>query len=455
MGYFFRFTGRVGRREYVRAGVALACVKYLGDLTLIWFGAHQLWLPQDYLTSAPFGLTRRLDDPSPWLLVALAAWTLPFVWIGISMTARRAIDAGRSAWFAPLFLVPYVNYVLMAVMCLAPTASATAPPLRKPIDLAPSSLGEAVISMFAGTVVGLGMIFVALSIMPLLGVALFFGTPFVMGALTGFLYNRRQQATALQTGGVVLLMFLGVAAVTLAVGWDGALCIVMALPIALVAGWLGALMGRGIARGPGGTVPPAVATMLVLPLWLAVEPPPARHQSMHEVQTSVEIAAPPDAVWPHVIAFAPIPEPDDLIFRLGVAYPQRADLAGTGVGAIRYCRFSTGAFVEPITRWEPGRRLSFDVTESPAPMRELSPYPGIHPPHLDGILRSRRGEFRLVALSNGRTRLEGSTWYEVAMAPEGYWQAISDALIHRIHARVLDHIKQEAEGASRSIGGRE
>jgi hypothetical protein len=107
--------------------------------------------------------------------------------------------------------------------------------------------------------------------------------------------------------------------------------------------------------------------------------------------------------------------------------------------------FSTGAFVEPITRWEPGRRLSFDVVESPAPMRELSPYRDLSPPHLHGYLRSRRGEFRFVDLGGGRTRLEGSTWYEIEMAPEGYWQIFSDALIHRIHLRVLQHIKAEVE----------
>ena len=43
------------------------------------------------------------------------------------------------------------------------------------------------------------------------------------------------------------------------------------------------------------------------------------------------------------------------------------------------------------------------------------------------------------------------------MAPEAYWQVISDALIHRIHARVLDHIKNEVERerSPRPIGGRE
>jgi len=62
-----------------------------------------------------------------------------------------------------------------------------------------------------------------------------------------------------------------------------------------------------------------------------------------------------------------------------------------------------------------------------------------------------------VPLATGGTRLEGSTWYEVTMAPEAYWQVISDALIHRIHARVLDHIKNEVERerTPRPIGGRE
>ena len=118
------------------------------------------------------------------------------------------------------------------------------------------------------------------------------------------------------------------------------------------------------------------------------------------------------------------------------------------MGAVRYCVFSTGAFVEPITIWEPRRRLAFEVIESPAPMHELSPYDDIHPPHLDNYLRSRRGEFRLTPLPGGRTRLEGHTWYELDMAPAIYWQPIADAVIHRIHLRVLEHIKRESERLS-------
>ena len=149
-----------------------------------------------------------------------------------------------------------------------------------------------------------------------------------------------------------------------------------------------------------------------------------------------------------MIVFEPIPKPTDLVFRMGIAYPEYAHIEGAGTNAVRHCVFSTGPFIEPITDWEPGKRLGFDVTSEPEPLRELSLYANLSPPHLHGYLRSRRGEFRLVGLPGGRTRLEGSTWYEIEMAPQSYWQIWSDFLIHRIHGRVLEHIKSEVETGS-------
>jgi hypothetical protein len=163
------------------------------------------------------------------------------------------------------------------------------------------------------------------------------------------------------------------------------------------------------------------------------------------VLSAIDIAAPPETVWANVIGFADLPAPDSWIFRTGIAYPIRARLDGAGVGAVRHCEFSTGAFVEPITAWEPGRRLAFDVASQPQPLHEWSFYAALHPRHLDTMLRSRRGEFRLIRLENGRTRLEGRTWYELDAAPMLYWRSWSDAIIRRIHMRVLTHIARLSE----------
>ena len=63
----------------------------------------------------------------------------------------------------------------------------------------------------------------------------------------------------------------------------------------------------------------------------------------------------------------------------------------------------------------------------------------------DQSLASQRGEFRLIPLPNGSTRLEGRTWYTFDMHPQAYWSLWSDLAIHAIHRRVLNHIKQLAE----------
>jgi hypothetical protein len=78
-------------------------------------------------------------------------------------------------------------------------------------------------------------------------------------------------------------------------------------------------------------------------------------------------------------------------------------------------------------------------------MQEWTPYDQVHPPHLDGFLESVSGQFRLVELPAGGTRLEGTTWYRHSLWPAAYWQLWSDELIHRIHMRVLKHIKRESE----------
>ena len=74
---------------------------------------------------------------------------------------------------------------------------------------------------------------------------------------------------------------------------------------------------------------------------------------MRTVTTSVATRAPAERVWHVVVAFPPIANSPDGIFKLGFAYPLSAQISGSGVGAIRHCTFSTGSFVEPITEWDP------------------------------------------------------------------------------------------------------
>lgn len=446
-GYWWTFARPVRPRDYLRHGLALTAVKYAGDVTLVYLGADRIWTPLDYLRSVPFLLATRLDGAPSWLLPAMALWTLPFLWAGVTLTLRRALDAGWSAWTTLAFFIPVLSYVTMAALCLAPSKPVSVLAVERPRAYE-RRLPSALLAILAGVLFGLGMVALTVGWLQQYGVALFFGSPFAIGALTAFLFNRRYPASRQESAQVALMTLLVTAGSLFLLGNEGVICILMALPLTLVVGLMGAAVGRAAALRGDPRLPTSAVALALVPLGAALEPSGSTGRVLHEVRSSVVIAAPAERVWAHVIAFRPLAEPEELVFRLGIAYPRYATIEGRGVGAVRRCVFSTGTFVEPITAWEPGLRLAFDVTSAPPPLRELTPYASVAPPHLDGYLRSRRGEFRLVPLGDGRTRLEGSTWYELRLGPEPYWQVYGDWLIHTIHQRVLQHIRAEAEAAA-------
>ena len=118
------------------------------------------------------------------------------------------------------------------------------------------------------------------------------------------------------------------------------------------------------------------------------------------------------------------------------------------MGAVRYCEFSTGAFVEPITVWNEPHELRFTVTETPPALTEFNPLGTVIAPHLDGYFESLGGQFLLTEVAPSVTEIQATTWYTHKVAPVWYWELLSDPILHLIHKRVLTHIKAEAEKVS-------
>lgn len=283
----------------------------------------------------------------------------------------------------------------------------------------------------------------------LYGYGLFIVTPLVCGAVSALIYNRKGNKQKKEA----ISVSLAAGCITLSgfflMGFEGLICLVMALPVVLPLFLAGGLVGYAISRAIGRKfVSDAITLLLVafVPFLMGFQTGNGNSgERERKVITSVVISGSLEEVWKEVIEFSPIPEPKEFLFRMGIAYPTHAEIDGAGVGAVRYCKFSTGSFVEPITHLEINRRLAFDVIEQPTPMTEVSPYVGIHPPHLDWAVRSHKGEFLLNDLGDGKVELVGSTWYHTAMEPELYWGWVSDKMIHLIHQRVLNHIRETIE----------
>jgi uncharacterized membrane protein YhaH (DUF805 family) len=466
---------RIGPRQYLFAGIWLFAIKFALDRFIATIAFARPWSLYNYLfphetAMLPFLPAKDRPFYGTMLLVAL-----PFIAIGTALTWRRLRDADLPTWLVVTFFIPFVNLLFFTVLGFLPTVRRDDRPSDAPHPVTAAAavtldyghdelkrsgrmfsklfpenaLASACVAALVPLPFAAGLTLLAATIFRDYGWGIFVGLPFCIGLLAAVLHGYRAPRTAGQciAVGCASLLICGVALIAFAI--EGLGCLILLLPLAFPIAVLGSAVGYTIqARpDPDGAIRNTLwSVSIALPLLIGAESLPTRNTSTFAVTTSVVVDAPISRVWHNVVSFSEIPPPSHWVFRAGIAYPVRARIDRMGVGAIRRCEFSTGPFVEPITAWEEPTRLAFSVTSNPPPMREWSPF-NIHPPHLENFLVSHAGQFRLTSLPDGRTHLEGTTWYEHRLFPEAYWKLWSDFIIHRIHQRVLEHVKHLSESA--------
>ncbi len=437
---------RLRRLPFLAWGLALFSVKLPLD-ALLFRIFHQPYSPLIYLDSARSPLLHPGDQKDLWL--AMWGLALPFIAAGVFLTLARLRDAHLPTWMVVFFFVPLGNLLFFAMLPLVPSRAPSGAPALAPSnrDLAPVGRGTALlVSSVTGAFLLIGTLAISVGMLKAYGAGLFVGAPFVMGyGVVALLFHLDPDA---KLGRGVLAAALAAVLSLLPLvlmATEGLVCILMALPLMLILVLLGAFLAWVFIPRPRWRLSGTASAFVLLPLLMLRDALLPEKPLLRCVRSEVIVDAQPATVWKRVIAFPELPPPTELIFRAGVACPLRASISGTGAGAVRRCEFSTGTFVEPIKVWDPEHELSFEVASQPDALREWTLWAGPRPPHLDGYLQSRRGQFLLEALPDGRTRLTGRTWYELRMGPEPYWALWADPLIHTIHFRVLKHVKRLAE----------
>lgn len=439
----FGMKDRVSRKQYMIWGASLMILKYLGELGLYFYVKAEILTPLNFFSPLLANRYPGFGELPDFFGPAVVLWSIPFIWIGAGMSIRRAADAGLTPWTGILFFLPVVNYAMMLALSVVPSKAGETWQAKKDYVQPKSLLSPIMLSLILA-LVGALISWYNTNFLKTYSSSLFLWSPLVLGSVQGFLLNNNQTRDFEKTLGYVFLTIVSIHLFLLIFALEGLICLIMSLPISLCLGFIGAVFGTAIAKnGKPNSLSPTML-VLVLPLMPLIE---SRTIDTHRdvVLSTIEINVTPEKVWPNVVKFSDLPPNDDWLFKLGVAHPLRARIEGQGVGAIRHCEFSTGAFVEPITVWNEPSHLAFNVQYQPQPMKEVSIYDHVDAPHLDGYFRSVKGEFRLVPTEGGGTRLEGRTWYEIDMHPGWYWQIYGRWFIHKIHLRVLDHIKNLSE----------
>lgn len=261
------------------------------------------------------------------------------------------------------------------------------------------------------------------------------GLPFLMGLVGAWVWSplKLRIGTTLLYSLYTTLIGLAGAAI---VFHEGVICLLMASPLILIFLAAGALVGRAVF-GRNSNDRMKVSVLPLLGVILAAEPG-FRESNLAVMTDEITIAARPEQVWPHVLAFSEIPEPPRYwLFRIGLPYPTATTNGGNFVGADRACEFSGGVvFEEKVAVIEPNRRLAFDIVKMPPD------------PELMGHIDTTRGEFELRDNGDGTTTLIGRSWYRLHVRPLWYFDWWTRDMGRAVHLRVMRNVKRLAEEAA-------
>jgi hypothetical protein len=377
--------------------------------------------------------------PSGMLVMVLAEALL------VTLAFRRALSTRGNQVIAALAVAPIAQSFIILWFCLAPERGDAFP---EPTLKRPGSSARLVTQgVLIGLAISIGAVALSTLVFHLYGTGLFLASPIVIGLATAWVANRDGDLGGLRTAMLVLcaLVLGGVALIGFSL--EGVICLVFASPLIAIMGLFGGLIGRAIALVGRHARVLTVTSIAILPLLISGEgmfPPKAEFASVE----SVDVAAPPSAVWDAVVHMGPIPDAPPAPFRWGLAYPVRGEIFGSGVGAVRRGVFSTGVAYERVTEWSPNRSLSFVVLSNPPSMRELSPYKHVNAPHVVGYFRTLDARFTITPLPSGRTRLALATRHELDLEPALYWLPFAEWAVHVNKTRVLRHFGHQAESSA-------
>lgn len=292
------------------------------------------------------------------------------------------------------------------------------------------------------------------SMIPVMTLGFMLFLPFAIGFSTIFVIERRRAQSIWVW---FLLPWIPVIAgelATVALLWEGWICVVMFTPIALVGSTLGGTAAGLIAhygRSPRSKDASLVRVMCLPLLISSFEPRFLSQRDLRSVESVIDIEAPVAGVWRNierVPRILPTELQSSWSHAIGFPNPVEATLSAEGIGGVRHATFEGGVlFIETVDVWEPERRLGFSIraqTEQ-IPPTTLDEHVTVGGRFFDVL----HGEYVLEPLPQGRTRLHLVSQHRVSTDFNWYAHLWTDAVMRDLQQRILVVVRNRSESAAR------
>ncbi|MBM3991850.1 MAG: hypothetical protein FJ298_12685 [Planctomycetes bacterium] len=281
-----------------------------------------------------------------------------------------------------------------------------------------------------------------------------FAVPFSLGFVTVALAQRRVPMTWIPRLSMAVVSGLLALAASLALAWEGLICIFLWLPLYVGLSLLGGLLAGAIAdarrrsgkHGSGATLP----CIALLP-YLAgpIETRLGTEQQVRTIENTIRIEATSEAIWKQIERVPRFEEHEHhfaLSHAIGFPRPLEATLSHEGVGGVRHATFEGSVlFVETITHWEPPRKLVFSIhaDADTIPPHTLDQHVTVGGPHFDVL----EGEYELEPLADGAVLLHLRSRHRVSTHFNFYATLWTDFIMADVQSYILEIVRRRAEAA--------
>lgn len=281
-----------------------------------------------------------------------------------------------------------------------------------------------------------------------------FLVPFSLGFVTVALAERREKLAWTARLSMAVVSGILALAVSLALAWEGLICIFLWFPLYVALSLLGGVLAGAIAdarRGSGKNGSGAALPCIALLPYLAgpIEARFGRAEEIRTIENVIRVDATPEQVWKQIERVPRFAEEEHhfaLSHWIGFPRPLEATLSHEGVGGVRHATFEGNVlFIETVTHWDPPRKLTFSIhaDAETIPPHTLDQHVTVGGPYFDVL----EGEYELEPLADGGVLLHLRSRHRVSTHFNFYATLWTDFIMSDVQSYILEIVRRRAEAS--------
>ncbi|MCX2745583.1 polyketide cyclase [Mangrovivirga sp. M17] len=261
------------------------------------------------------------------------------------------------------------------------------------------------------------------------GLSFFVFLPFTLGFILGKSTLKSMSLWGLTISLAIFFILL------LGGNLEGMVCVLMSMPLILIAIAIGAVVKHGIKRYRNKDKQDNLIKSSILPFCLFltlafIETELTKNdQFVIEVKSEIILPYSPIQVYETIKSVDTLDAEKPFLMKLDLPIPQKCILEEEKVGGIRTCYFEGGLIVEKITELEKGKILKMDVIDYQLTGRKW--------------LGFNEAIYYFDELENGQTKMTRITTYTSELYPRFYWKPLEKIGIEQEHEYVFSNLKKD------------